>query len=69
MDTTSTVIPAQRVARSTGGVKRASRAWYWVALAILAAGVLLPAVWGVTSVNSANREGRPRSRVRRSPAR
>ena len=54
MDTVSSVIPAQRVARSTGGVKRASRAWYWVALAILAVGVLLPAVWGVTSVSSAN---------------
>jgi len=54
MDTVSTVIPAQRVARSTGRVKRASRAWYWIALAILAAGVLLPAVWGVTSVSNAH---------------
>ena len=53
MDTTSAVIPARRVARSSGGVRKVSRAWYWLALAILAAGVLLPAVWGVTSVDSA----------------
>ena len=53
MDTTSAVIPAGRVARSSGGVRKVSRAWYWLALAILAAGVLLPAVWGVTSVDRA----------------
>ena len=52
MDTTSAVIPARRVARISAA-RRVSRAWYWLALAILAAGVLLPAVWGVTSVDSA----------------
>lgn len=56
MDTTSAVIPARRVARSDGGVRKVSRAWYWLALAILAAGVLLPAVWGVTSVDGALEE-------------
>ncbi|HEX5642360.1 MAG TPA: hypothetical protein VFZ86_08485 [Thermoleophilia bacterium] len=34
-------------------MRKVSRAWYWLALAILAAGVLLPAVWGVTSVDGA----------------
>jgi len=53
MDTTSAVIPARRVARSSGGARKVSPAWYWLALAILAAGVLLPAVWGVTSVDGA----------------
>ena len=54
MDATPTVIPAHRTVRSAGGVRRASSTWYWVALVILAAGVLLPAAWGATSVNTAN---------------
>lgn len=52
MDTTSAVIPARRVARISAA-RKVSRAWYWLALAILAVGVLLPAIWGVTSVDSA----------------
>ena len=65
MDTTSAVIPAPRVARSSGGPRKVSRAWYWLALAILAAGVVLPAVWGVASVDTALDEARafPRAAV------
>ncbi len=58
MDTASTVIPAPRVARSPGGAAAAgvSRVWYWVALTILALGVVVSTAWGMTGVNAANEE-------------
>jgi hypothetical protein len=65
MDTMSTAIPAPRVVRSSAHLSRTSRAWYWVAAAIFVFGVLVPVVWGLTSVRAANEKARafPRAAV------
>lgn len=50
----STICEEPLARPSTGAVRRATKAGYWVALAVLIIGVAVAGVWGVRSVDDAN---------------